>query len=381
MLPAFELPHGAAAPPTLGWLPATVPHAGSSKRQDDTAKLERVSVNTPSRTRPSRAATTLVASAWPANAARRIYVDTSDDIAVGWLDLHSGERHLHFPELSVEFEAAVAHLQLAASQRHSPQRALEQPPPSPATTISDEELPGVVKQAIVTRHPAPKSGLDALGATETEVFWTDLALNVPGQSPRARADEELVTMRQERGRFRTFLARAMDSKTEERAWRVGAEGEETVGAWLNHLRADGWHVLHSVPVGTRNSDIDHVLIGPGGVFTLNTKTHRGASVWVAGSTVMVNGAKQPYIRNARFEADRSSKLLSRAVGWDVSVTGALVFLTGTRVPRVKVKDRPTDVVILDRTRIPGFFIERLPVLTPTQIEGIYQAARRSTTWR
>jgi hypothetical protein len=32
-----------------------------------------------------------------------------------------------------------------------------------------------------------------------------------------------------------------------------------------------WTVLHSVPVGTGSTDIDHIAIGPAGVFTLNTK--------------------------------------------------------------------------------------------------------------
>ena len=31
-----------------------------------------------------------------------------------------------------------------------------------------------------------------------------------------------------------------------------------------------WHVIHSVP-SEKGADIDHVVIGPAGVFTLNTK--------------------------------------------------------------------------------------------------------------
>ncbi|MBG6212216.1 hypothetical protein RCH23_000129 [Cryobacterium sp. CAN_C3] len=36
-----------------------------------------------------------------------------------------------------------------------------------------------------------------------------------------------------------------------------------------------WTVLHAVPVGSGSSDIDHVVIGPAGVFTINTKNHTG----------------------------------------------------------------------------------------------------------
>jgi hypothetical protein len=92
--------------------------------------------------------------------------------------------------------------------------------------------------------------------------WFDLAANVPGQAVRALAESELAAMR-ERSRLGTAIARVFDMKTDERAWRVGADGEETVGARLDKLGKYGWHVLHSVPVGTRGSDIDHVVIGPG----------------------------------------------------------------------------------------------------------------------
>ena len=53
-------------------------------------------------------------------------------------------------------------------------------------------------------------------------------------------------MRDRKGAFMTFLARGFDVKTDERSWRVGANGEETVGGRLEELRADGWQLLHSV---------------------------------------------------------------------------------------------------------------------------------------
>jgi hypothetical protein len=55
-------------------------------------------------------------------------------------------------------------------------------------------------------------------------------------------------------------------------WRRGAEGERKVGAVLEGL-GPGWHVLHDVSLGRGN--IDHVLVGPAGVFTIETKSHRG----------------------------------------------------------------------------------------------------------
>ena len=53
---------------------------------------------------------------------------------------------------------------------------------------------------------------------------------------------------------------------ENHPWYKGALGEMAVGRVLERLDPE-WKILHAVPVGTGASDIDHVLIGPAGVFT------------------------------------------------------------------------------------------------------------------
>ncbi|WP_366889345.1 nuclease-related domain-containing protein [Pseudonocardia sp.] len=68
----------------------------------------------------------------------------------------------------------------------------------------------------------------------------------------------------------------------DRSWRVGADGEFAVAELLVELnpvslipwprrKPPAWRVLHSVPVGDGRTDIDHVLIGPPGVVTINTE--------------------------------------------------------------------------------------------------------------
>jgi Nuclease-related domain len=53
----------------------------------------------------------------------------------------------------------------------------------------------------------------------------------------------------------------------------GATGEEHVGALLEALDAEGWLVIHDATLG--NGNVDHILIGPPGVFTIETKSHPG----------------------------------------------------------------------------------------------------------
>jgi hypothetical protein len=53
----------------------------------------------------------------------------------------------------------------------------------------------------------------------------------------------------------------------------GATGEEQVGELLEGLGERGWRVVHDASLGRGN--VDHILIGPGGVFTVETKSHPG----------------------------------------------------------------------------------------------------------
>ncbi len=54
---------------------------------------------------------------------------------------------------------------------------------------------------------------------------------------------------------------------------TGAAGEEHVGALLDALASPSWRVIHDASLGRGN--IDHIVIGPPGVFTLETKSHPG----------------------------------------------------------------------------------------------------------
>lgn len=56
-------------------------------------------------------------------------------------------------------------------------------------------------------------------------------------------------------------------------WRRGAAGEEAVGRILDDLAARGWFAFHDISLGRGN--VDHIVVGPGGLFTIETKSHPG----------------------------------------------------------------------------------------------------------
>ncbi|GAB3994710.1 nuclease-related domain-containing protein [Nocardioides marmoraquaticus] len=224
-------------------------------------------------------------------------------------------------------------------------------------------------------RPAPAAAAPPRVEEAVERPWVDLAGNRPGESVRKVADSF-----QAAAPVRTALGRMLGVRTEATTWRQGAVGEEKVGGQLAKLcRKDRrWRVLHAIDVGSQGSDIDHLVIGPGGVFTLNAKHHRGAEIWVGGNTVMVNGQRQPYVRNARFEADRAARLLGAVCAHAVPVKGVVVPVNARDVV---VKAQPVDVQVVPRLQLVAWLLRHGEILDDERIDSIYGAARRSTTWR
>lgn len=291
--------------------------------------------------------TSWIVRRWARYGHERLYAETPGGTALGYLDLTTGR--FHSDDLS-----NLPLLKAAINEHLASQGAGGRPGASDAEPMASGAQPSA----------------DA-GST-----WTDLSGTRPGSAAR----EQALAARAAQGRFVGFLARLFDIRTEERAWRIGADGEEAVAAELATLGPQ-WRVLHAVRVGQRDADIDHVLVGPAGVFTVNAKHHPSASVWVGGDTFIVNGQRVPYVRNSRHEARRASRLLSEHTGFPVDVVGVIAVVGARRGITVKQQPRDGAVVVVARRRLAGY-LNGLPVrLDLRQVEAISDIARRSTTWR
>ncbi len=198
-----------------------------------------------------------------------------------------------------------------------------------------------------------------------------LATNRPGQALLRHADSLRDTRK-----TKPLLQRLLHPPTEERAFRKGAAGERVVAQRLEEL-GSGWRVLHSIPVGSGDSDLDHLVIGPGGVFTLNSKNHLGKKVWVAGNTFMACGVRQPYIRSARHEAEQATRLLSGAMGRAESVTGVAVVMASQLTVKRK---QPTSVFVVGRKKIAEWQRRYGGRLSPEMVALIYDWARDPSLW-
>lgn len=156
-----------------------------------------------------------------------------------------------------------------------------------------------------------------------------------------------------------------------------AERGSSVGQRLDRLADDGWQTVHDVPLGRQGTTVEHLLIGPGGIFTVTERRHAGSHVRVASRTLHVDGRAVPYLRDARLEATRAQGLLQSAGCAGAGVRAVLV-VSGDleRDPQ----DPPQDAEVIARHEVPNFF-RRLPVrYDAARISAVAQMARRRTTW-
>jgi len=161
-----------------------------------------------------------------------------------------------------------------------------------------------------------------------------------------------------------------------RCWYLSALGEIVVAEKLEQLGPD-WRVVNAVPVGAGGSDIDHVVVGPAGVFTIHTKAHASHRVWAAGNALRLGGFQADSVRDSQEEAARASRLLTSATGRPVVVTPLIVMVGisemnyGLRRPAV---DAVTSRGILRNLK------RRKPVLTGADVTEVADIASRRGTW-
>jgi hypothetical protein len=133
----------------------------------------------------------------------------------------------------------------------------------------------------------------------------------------------------------------------------GASAEEHVGSLLEVLPAEGWHVIHDASFGRGN--VDHILIGPAGVFTVETKSHPGP--------VRVGRLHGGTLRQAHAQR----KAIEKVTG--LSVEPLLVF---SRAWVDRPLARRKGVRVLPARMLIGHLGKRRATLSPAEIEQAHE---------
>lgn len=161
-----------------------------------------------------------------------------------------------------------------------------------------------------------------------------------------------------------------------RNWFAGALGELEVARILGQLGSD-FTVLHAVPLNSGDLDIDHVVIGPPGIFTITTLNHSGSKVFAAGQTMLVDGERTDHMQDSLREARRAAELLRRASGGVVTVR-PLIVVVG--VDTVSTDDKQTAVTVLPASRLAHFLQHEPVALRGDAIAYFSNAAEDRATW-
>jgi len=167
------------------------------------------------------------------------------------------------------------------------------------------------------------------------------------------------------------IRRLFRARTRVRLLRQARDGERAVGEFLERLRELGYQVFHDL-IG-ENFNVDHVIIGPAGVFTVETKTlskpARGrAEVVYDGHDITVGGFtpdRDPLVQ-ARAQIGWLRTLLQESTGRSFPVR-ALVVYPGWFVT-LKGDIRQRDVLVMNPRQIPAFLGKLSAKLSPEEVK-------------
>jgi hypothetical protein len=154
------------------------------------------------------------------------------------------------------------------------------------------------------------------------------------------------------------------------AWRRGAAGERRTARLLGPLERHGWAVLHDLAVPRSQANIDHLVIGPGGVFAIDSKQYRGR-LRLESSGRLWHGRYPlaPALGAVSFQADRAAQVLPDP---DVVVV-PIVAVHGAQVPWGKVVVQGVPVVAA--RRLPSMLRQLPAVLGPERVAVLADQAR------
>ena len=117
------------------------------------------------------------------------------------------------------------------------------------------------------------------------------------------------------------------------------------------------------------------MIGPGGVFTINTKNLTGA-IRVNRRSIVHNGFRTDFLPKATAEAHRAARLLSAAVGRPVEGRGVLAILADEWI----VNRLPEDVYVGGPRSAKHWMLQQPRVLRSSDVIVLAAAASKPETW-
>jgi hypothetical protein len=153
-----------------------------------------------------------------------------------------------------------------------------------------------------------------------------------------------------------------------------ALGDVVVAPVLMQL-GDRWDVLHDVPVGSGHT-IDHLAIGPGGVFAIRAVHCAGADVVVEGDALTIGGAARDDLLELHESTAVARRVLASALD-GVPVTPLFVAVDAARIVR---RAAPAAAVVLALPQLRRALAHGRPRLGGDVVASISDLADRPHVW-
>ena len=159
----------------------------------------------------------------------------------------------------------------------------------------------------------------------------------------------------------------------------GIQGERIVGQLLENMRSLGCRIYHDISEEKYN--IDHVIIGPHGVFSIETKTPSMPSkgrptVDFDGETVTVDGYKpdRDPVDQAKAAAYRVREILRQMTGEETHVTPVLLYVNWF----VEPSTRDDSIVVMNQIYFYKTFdrLQDRNTLSATQVDFLAAGLER-----
>jgi len=122
-----------------------------------------------------------------------------------------------------------------------------------------------------------------------------------------------------------------------RAWQRGAQGERHTARLLDRLGRDGYVVFHDLAMPDSTANLDHLVVGPSGVFVIDSKQWSGQVHQSSDGLIWHNHYRlDRTLASIRWQAETLGRLLGVPVAPLVCVHGAHIQHGGLRAHGVAV---------------------------------------------
>jgi hypothetical protein len=154
------------------------------------------------------------------------------------------------------------------------------------------------------------------------------------------------------------------------AWRRGAVGERRTARVLAPLERQGWAVLHDLALPGSRANIDHLMVGPGGMFVIDSKQYRGRLQLDASGRLWHGRYPLDHtVQAVSWEADQAAQVMP-----DPGVVVLpVVAVHGAQVPWGKVVSKGVPVVAA--RHLPSMLGALPAVLGPERVAALADQAR------